>query len=151
MEQCCARTGYDVMVSYREGLSGEASGVSGEMLAMECSCKVADRGLHRMTPLAQGICKSIMITLPEPTRQEEACLLFLFTIGSSFSFSIFSLLSLFKKMQVGSVCVYVSRTPCTFLIAEPIFMKLGMYIMAPELISTTYFINPSHQSVCLYV
>jgi hypothetical protein len=26
-----------------------------------------------------------------------------------------------------------------------------MYIMAPELISTTYFINPSHQSVCLYV
>jgi hypothetical protein len=26
-----------------------------------------------------------------------------------------------------------------------------MYIMAPELISTAYFINPSHQSVCLYV
>jgi hypothetical protein len=35
--------------------------------------------------------------------------------------------------------------------AEPIFMKLGMYIMAPEPISTAYFINPSHQSVCLYV
>jgi hypothetical protein len=34
---------------------------------------------------------------------------------------------------------------------EPIFMKLGMYIMAPESISTAYFINPSHQSVCLYV
>jgi hypothetical protein len=31
---------------------------------------------------------------------------------------------------------------------EPIFMKLGMYIMAPEPISTVYFINPSHQSVC---
>jgi hypothetical protein len=30
---------------------------------------------------------------------------------------------------------------------EPIFMKLGMYIMALEPISTTYFINPSHQSV----
>jgi hypothetical protein len=30
-------------------------------------------------------------------------------------------------------------------------MKLGMYITAPEPISTAYFINPSHQSVCLYV
>jgi hypothetical protein len=30
-------------------------------------------------------------------------------------------------------------------------MKLGMDIMAPEPISTAYFINPSHQSVCLYV
>jgi hypothetical protein len=34
---------------------------------------------------------------------------------------------------------------------EPVFMKLGMYIMAPEPISTAYFINPSHQSMCLYV
>jgi hypothetical protein len=34
---------------------------------------------------------------------------------------------------------------------EPIFMKPGMHIMAPEPISTAYFINPSHQSVCLYV
>jgi hypothetical protein len=38
-----------------------------------------------------------------------------------------------------------------FWMPEPIFMKLGMYIMAPEPISTAYFINPSHQSVCLYV
>jgi hypothetical protein len=30
-------------------------------------------------------------------------------------------------------------------------MKLGMYIMAPEPISAAYFINPFHQSVCLYV
>jgi hypothetical protein len=30
---------------------------------------------------------------------------------------------------------------------EPIFMKLGTYIMAPELISRAYFINASHQSV----
>jgi hypothetical protein len=30
-------------------------------------------------------------------------------------------------------------------------MKLGTYIIAPEPISTTYLINPSHQSVCLYV
>jgi hypothetical protein len=28
---------------------------------------------------------------------------------------------------------------------EPFFMKLGMYIMAPELISMTDLINPSHQ------
>jgi hypothetical protein len=32
---------------------------------------------------------------------------------------------------------------------EPILTKLGMYIMAPEPISTPYFINPSHQSVCV--
>jgi hypothetical protein len=30
-------------------------------------------------------------------------------------------------------------------------MKLGMYIMAPEPISTAYFTNPSHQSVCLHM
>jgi hypothetical protein len=30
---------------------------------------------------------------------------------------------------------------------EPIFIKLGTYIMAPEPISTAYFINPSRQSV----
>jgi hypothetical protein len=35
--------------------------------------------------------------------------------------------------------------------ADPIIMKLGMHIMAPGPISTAYFINPSHQSVCLYV
>jgi hypothetical protein len=34
---------------------------------------------------------------------------------------------------------------------EPIYLELGMYIMAPEPISAAYFINPSHQSVCLYV
>jgi hypothetical protein len=30
-------------------------------------------------------------------------------------------------------------------------MKLGLYIMTPEPISAACFINPSHQSVCLYV
>jgi hypothetical protein len=34
---------------------------------------------------------------------------------------------------------------------EPVFMKLGMYITAPEPISTALLKNPSHQSVCLYV
>jgi hypothetical protein len=34
---------------------------------------------------------------------------------------------------------------------KPVFMKLGMYIMAPEPISAAYFINPSHHSVCLNV
>jgi hypothetical protein len=32
--------------------------------------------------------------------------------------------------------------------AEPIFMKLGMYITAPEPISTAHFINPS-VSICI--
>jgi hypothetical protein len=35
--------------------------------------------------------------------------------------------------------------------AEPVFMKLGMYIMTPEPISASYFISPFHQSVCLCV
>jgi hypothetical protein len=35
--------------------------------------------------------------------------------------------------------------------SEPILMKLGMYIMTPEPISTTYFINHSHQSVFVCV
>jgi hypothetical protein len=34
---------------------------------------------------------------------------------------------------------------------EPIFMKLGTYIEAPEPISTAYLKNHSHQSVFLYV
>jgi hypothetical protein len=34
---------------------------------------------------------------------------------------------------------------------EPVLMKLRMYIMTSEPISMAYFINPSNQSVCLYV
>jgi hypothetical protein len=34
---------------------------------------------------------------------------------------------------------------------QPIFMKLGMYIMALEPFSTVNIRNPSYQSVCLYV
>jgi hypothetical protein len=34
---------------------------------------------------------------------------------------------------------------------EPIYMKFGMYITAPEHILMAYFINSSHQPVCLYV
>jgi hypothetical protein len=34
---------------------------------------------------------------------------------------------------------------------EPIFIKLCMYIMALEPISTVYSIKSSHHSVCLYV
>jgi hypothetical protein len=32
-----------------------------------------------------------------------------------------------------------------------IITKFGMYVVTPEPITTTHFINPSHQSVCLYV
>jgi hypothetical protein len=34
---------------------------------------------------------------------------------------------------------------------EPMIMKSGTYIVAPELISTLYFIDPFHQSACLHV
>jgi hypothetical protein len=40
--------------------------------------------------------------------------------------------------------------PNNYRMAEPVFLKLGMYIMAPEPISAAYFLNPSHQSVLLY-
>jgi hypothetical protein len=49
------------------------------------------------------------------------------------------------------LCVCVSPFPTNVWIPEPIFKKLGMHIMALEPISTAYFRNPSHQSVCLYV
>jgi hypothetical protein len=38
-----------------------------------------------------------------------------------------------------------------FRISESIFMKPGVYIIAFETTSMKYFINPSLQSVCLYV
>jgi hypothetical protein len=39
--------------------------------------------------------------------------------------------------------------PYNFWMPKPTFMKLCVYIMTPEPISTAYFINPSHQSVSL--
>jgi hypothetical protein len=48
-----------------------------------------------------------------------------------------------------SVCRCIP--PNNFWLPEPIFMNLGMYIMAPEPILMVYFINPTHQSLCLYV
>jgi hypothetical protein len=48
-----------------------------------------------------------------------------------------------------SVCLNI--THMNFRMAEPVFTKLGIYIMAPQPISTAYFINPSHQSVCMHV
>jgi hypothetical protein len=41
--------------------------------------------------------------------------------------------------------------PINFWTAEPIFMKLCTYITTPDPISTAYFINPSHQSICMCI
>jgi hypothetical protein len=41
-----------------------------------------------------------------------------------------------------SVCMYVCVPLYKVLNAEPIFMKLAIYIMAPESILTAYFHNP---------
>jgi hypothetical protein len=82
--------------------------------------------------------------------------------------TFFSLISLFWKNETRfmqspccvcvclclslSVCVCVwDSLPINFRMPESVFMKLGMYIMTPEPISAAYFINPSHQSVCLCV
>jgi hypothetical protein len=50
------------------------------------------------------------------------------------------------------LCVYMSvYHPYQLLNASTNLMKLGTYITALEPVSTAYFINPSHQSVYLYV
>jgi hypothetical protein len=57
----------------------------------------------------------------------------------------------FECLKVGLCDLYalcVSH-PTNYWMVEAIFIKLGMCIVAPERISKTYFINPSHQSVCL--
>jgi hypothetical protein len=57
-------------------------------------------------------------------------------------------------MKVGlrdlhAVCLCIPHI--NFWMPEPIFMKFGMLNMAPEPISKAHCINPSRQSVCLYV
>jgi hypothetical protein len=46
-------------------------------------------------------------------------------------------------------CLHIP--PINFWMPETIFMGHGMYSVATEPTSTAYFINPTHQSVCLYV
>jgi hypothetical protein len=48
-----------------------------------------------------------------------------------------------------SVCLCIPSN--NFWKPEQIFMKLSMYIMATGTISTAHFINPSYQSLCLYM
>jgi hypothetical protein len=48
------------------------------------------------------------------------------------------------------LCVYESPS-VNLWIPEPIFMKADMSVMAPESISTAYFISPSHQFVSICV
>jgi hypothetical protein len=53
-----------------------------------------------------------------------------------------------------SVCLGIAPPPpVNFRMPEPNLMKPGIlvHIMAPEPISTAYFINLSHQFVCSYV
>jgi hypothetical protein len=48
-----------------------------------------------------------------------------------------------------SVCLY--NRLVNFCVPESVYMKLCIYIMATEPTSIVYFINPSHQNMCLYV
>jgi hypothetical protein len=48
--------------------------------------------------------------------------------------------------DVRAVCV---SSHINLLKAETVIMKLAMYIMAHELLSKAYFINPSHQSASI--
>jgi hypothetical protein len=51
------------------------------------------------------------------------------------------------------LCAYVSLwiPVINFWLSPLIFMKFGVYVMAPEPNSTACLINPSYQSMCLYV
>jgi hypothetical protein len=52
---------------------------------------------------------------------------------------------------MGSLCCLCVSSLINCWMPEPVFMKTGMYVMAPQRISRAYFINPSHDSACLYV
>jgi hypothetical protein len=57
--------------------------------------------------------------------------------------ALFSLLSLLKKIKLSlwdqlAVCCVSVYLPTNIWLSLTIFMKFGMYIMAPEPISTTY-------------
>jgi hypothetical protein len=74
---------------------------------------------------------------------------------SRFYFYVIFLILNKKSMLMRSPCSLClcesSPPPINFCIREPIFIKLGMYIMAPETISTANLMNSSHQSVYLHV
>jgi hypothetical protein len=48
-----------------------------------------------------------------------------------------------------SMCLHIP--PINISMPKPIFIKLGMYIMAPGPISAAYLINPSHQAVSVCI
>jgi hypothetical protein len=57
-----------------------------------------------------------------------------------------------SRLMISPCCLCVCiASPINFWMPEPIFMKLGMYIIVLEPISTPYFINPSQQSMRLDV
>jgi hypothetical protein len=68
------------------------------------------------------------------------------------SIKVFSL-AYFPKVDLWILHAVCASPTINFWMPEPIFMKLGVYIhiTVPKPISTAHFINPSQQSVCLYV
>jgi hypothetical protein len=79
-----------------------------------------------------------------------------FHCGLVWNHGFLAYFSYFEKIKVGlcnlhPVCLCICVSLNQLLNPEPFFMKLGMHIMEPETISTSYFINPSHHSVYLYV
>jgi hypothetical protein len=66
--------------------------------------------------------------------------------GNAVNFECFSpTFLIFKQIKVGLCYYHAVFMPVyphyQFLMAKPIFMELGMYIVAPEFISKVYFIN----------
>jgi hypothetical protein len=67
------------------------------------------------------------------------------------SVSVFRLLSFFFFFEEMKVSICDHHAVCVPPLSTLEWLKLGMYIMATEPISRAYFINPSDQSVCIYI
>jgi hypothetical protein len=95
---------------------------------------------------------------PRPTAMEEiqnqrsSCRTLKQKRWKAFFLAYFPYFEKSSRLMRSHCCPCVSvYPPLNFRTPELIFMKLGTYITAPEPISTAHFINPSDQSMCLYV
>jgi hypothetical protein len=56
-----------------------------------------------------------------------------------------------KQKQFYEIAILFVYLRINTSIGKPIFIKIGIYITAPEPVSTAYHKNPYFQSVCQYV
>jgi hypothetical protein len=94
--------------------------------------------------LQPGNCVRPMLQLQQLAQRLRSD--FITPVATSFQFVAY-----FPKGLCDLHAVCESPPPINFWMGEPMFMKLSMYIMTPEPISTVHFPNPSHQSMSVCV